>query len=130
MESKRFSAGQVVFKEGEKGSEMYFIVSGRVSVFKTINGEKIELAVLTKGDFMGEMTLFLNEPRSANAIAVEDTQVAVLNKELLLGEIQTNPQFAYGMIHILLKRIKGTQEIIGKLEGIKKSYEIMYGRNA
>lgn len=129
MDSKKFAAGDSVFKEGEKGSEMYFIVSGKVSVFKTINGEKIELAVMTKGDFMGEMTLFLNEPRSANAVALEDTQVAVLTKDLLLNEIKTNPQFAYGMIHILLKRIKGSQDIIGKLEGIKKSYEIMYGKN-
>lgn len=128
MEVKKFFKNDILFTEGLPGNDMYFITSGRVRVYKVMNGEKVELAVLEKGDFIGEMNLFLDEARSAMVEAIEDTEVQIFSKKTILEEIQKNPQFAYGMIAMLVNRIKNLHSIISSFQGIKKSYEIMYNK--
>ncbi len=128
MEVKKFFKNDILFTEGSPGNDMYFITSGRVRVYKVMNGEKVELAVLEKGDFIGEMNLFLDEARSAMVEAIEDTEVQIFSKKTILEEIQKNPQFAYGMIAMLVNRIKNLHSIISSFQGIKKSYEIMYNK--
>ena len=106
---------------------MIIIRSGSVSVFKMVNAEKIELAVHEKGDFIGEMSLLMNAARSANVQALEDSEAEVLNKDEFLGKIQNDPQFALSMITELADRVDQLHDVITKIQGIKKGYEIMYG---
>jgi len=51
MEKMKFKAGELICREGSPGSEMYVILSGKVRIFKIINEEKIELALMGSGDF-------------------------------------------------------------------------------
>ena len=65
----------VVFFENEEGDTFFMILTGRIKV--TIlgdDGREIILTVLGPGDFFGEMSLLDNEPRSATAIATEETR--------------------------------------------------------
>jgi CRP-like cAMP-binding protein len=129
MNLKIFKKGEKIFDEGSTSDDMYLIFSGKVSVFKTIDGEKVQLAVLEEGDFIGEMSLFLNEMRTASIEAMEETKAQLISKEAILDEIQVNPKFAHMMITMLVNRIKNLHQIIIDLQGIKKSYEIMYRKD-
>jgi CRP-like cAMP-binding protein len=129
MNLKIFKKDEKIFDEGSTSDDMYLILSGKVSVFKTIDGEKVQLAFLEEGDFIGEMSLFLNEVRTASIEAMEETRAQLISKEAILDEIQVNPKFAHMMITMLVTRIKNLHQIIIDLQGVKKSYEIMYRKD-
>lgn len=67
---KKFSAGQVIFREGSPGDRMYIVVDGQVRISKNIPGAGEEaLAFLERGDYFGEMALIDHQARSADAFA-------------------------------------------------------------
>lgn len=92
-EKKIFDRGSLLIKENETGEEAYMILSGKVRVFKEVNNQKIDLGMFEKGDIIGEMALMNNEKRSANVEALEKTQVAVLNREILRLNLKNMPPY-------------------------------------
>jgi hypothetical protein len=62
-----------VVKQGEPGDAMYLVLEGEVRVRMMINGKETLLAVLSAGDFFGEIALFDHGPRSADVVANEDS---------------------------------------------------------
>lgn len=127
MEKKNFKRGEIIFRENTSGDLMYIILSGKIQVYTKINNDIIKLATMEKGDFFGEMSLFIPTNRTATVEALEDTQVSILTKENLLHEIATNPEFGIKMMTTFVKRIKELHTIIADVLGAKKSLEIMYG---
>src|SRR5580765_5705634 len=78
---RRYPKDTVVFFENEEGDSFFMIVEGRVKV--TIlgdDGREIILSMLGPGDFFGEMALLDNEPRSATAIAADDTELLCIHR--------------------------------------------------
>ena len=70
------SKGEVIFKKGTTGSQMYVVLGGKVAIF---DGQK-QIASLSVGDMFGEMALISSEPRSATAVAEEASHLYVLNE--------------------------------------------------
>jgi CRP-like cAMP-binding protein len=128
MNIKKARAGEIILRDGENGSEMYVVHSGSVLVYKTINSEKIELSVIGKGGFFGEMSLLLDPERHASVEAVTDSELLVLDKEGLLANIQADPAFAVVMMKSLAVRLTEAHRVIGKLQGEKTSLKMMYGK--
>src|SRR5687768_7342994 len=78
---RRYPKDTVVFFENEEGDFFFTIVDGRIKV--TIlgdDGREVILSILGPGDFFGEMALLDNEPRSATAIAIEDTELLSVHR--------------------------------------------------
>ena len=65
-----FARGTVIFEEGQPGHNMYFILGGKVEIFRGEGDGKKVLAVLSKGEFFGELALIDAQPRIAGARAV------------------------------------------------------------
>ena len=105
---------------------MFVIQSGKVRVFKTINEERIEVAVMGREDFFGEMCLLLGEPRSATVEAMEDTTLLKLTKESFRKTFTSRPEIAERIVTRLAKRLLHANSIISNLEGEKRSLEIIY----
>jgi CRP/FNR family cyclic AMP-dependent transcriptional regulator len=127
VETLQFKKGQVIVQENTPGSEMFVIQSGKVRVFKTINEEKVELAIMGKEDFFGEMCLLLECPRSATVEALEDTRILKLTQESFRKSIKTRPEIAERIVTVMARRLLQANAIISKLEGEKRSLEIIYG---
>src|SRR5215510_15868841 len=88
---RRYPKDTVVFFENEEGDFFFTIVQGRIKV--TIlgdDGREIILSVLGPGDFFGEMALLDNEPRSATAIAAEETELLCLHRNDLASVLADN----------------------------------------
>jgi serine/threonine-protein kinase len=77
---KTFAAGEIVFREGDKGDAAYMIVAGRCRAYRTLNGVEETLAVMEPGDAFGEMALILFEPRAASVVALDAVTVLVLDQ--------------------------------------------------
>jgi CRP-like cAMP-binding protein len=75
--------GGLYFREGDKGSSLYVLEKGTVSVFKQWHGYKYELDVLRRGDCFGEMALTDLFPRSAAVQALEDTAAIEITNNVL-----------------------------------------------
>jgi CRP/FNR family cyclic AMP-dependent transcriptional regulator len=104
---RRYPKDTVVFFENEEGDFFFTIVQGRIKV--TIlgdDGREIILSVLGPGDFFGEMALLDNEPRSATAIAVEDSELLSLHRTDFQGVTGENLAIAHALIKILTARLR------------------------
>jgi len=105
---RSFRKSEIIFEEGSAGAEMYLIHSGKVQLsLGRSKDEKAELAVLSPGEFFGEMALVDDSPRSATAAALEDnTQLIALDKSRFLYMVQQQPQFALSVMHTLCQRLR------------------------
>ena len=88
---KIFKKDELLMREGELGSESYIIVEGEVQVYKKVNGKRIEISVLKKGDIVGEMSIITSEPRTASVVALQKTEVMVLNQDLFKEYLGKSP---------------------------------------
>ncbi len=79
---RKYPRDAVIFFESDPGDAMFMIIAGRVKVtILSDDGREIILSILSDRDFFGEMALLDNEPRSATAIAVQETEVALFIKK-------------------------------------------------
>src|SRR5258708_37211838 len=77
--SEIYAGGDVIFRQGDLGTEMYIIQEGQVEIVKHIGSESHVLSHLDKGDFFGEMAILENVARSADAIAASEVRVLPIN---------------------------------------------------
>ena len=106
----------VVFFENEEGDSFFIIVDGRIKV--TIlgdDGREVILSVLGRGDFFGEMALLDNEPRSATAIAAEETELLCLHRTDLQSVLADNRAILTSFIRVLTSRLRKANHQISTL---------------
>lgn len=126
MEKRNYKKGDLICRENTSGEEMFIILSGSVKVYKKINQERIDLAVLGKDDFFGELCLLLGCPRTATVEALEASQLLIIKKETLLKNIQEDPKLALRMLTRMAKRIRESNNLVTRLEGEVSSLKIIY----
>jgi len=113
---RRYPKDTVVFFENEEGDFFFMIVEGRIKV--TIlgdDGREIILSVLGPGDFFGEMALLDNEPRSATAIAAEETELLCLHRNDLQTVLTDNKAILTSFIKVLTSRLRKANHQISTL---------------
>jgi len=103
-------AGEVIFEEGSHGSAVYVLSSGRVEISKMVKGEKIVVDILGPGDMFGEMSYLDPAPRSATAVALEDTVLELLDKDFLDREFNEISSDFRGIICALVRRLRKTTQ--------------------
>ena len=86
------SAGEELFREGQKGDSMFIIARGAVHVVKRVAGKEIVLDVLGGGDILGEMALLTGEPRTATIRAATTVTVGKIKREDFHGLMERYPQ--------------------------------------
>ena len=96
----------MIVRVGDHGAEMYVIKSGRVRISRPMGGRTVVLSELGPGDFFGEMSLLESLPRDADATAVGETHLLVLNAGSLLVRLRRDPTFALEMLHRLSGRVR------------------------
>ncbi len=112
-----YNAGERIFEQGELGTEMFIILDGAVDIIKHISGESHMLSRLEKGDFFGEMALLEAAPRTADAIAVAETRVLVINGSQFDDMLRRNPEIAVRIIRKYSKRLREANSLLERLVG-------------
>lgn len=110
-----FKKGEIIFKEGELGNEMYIIQSGKVRIYKDIDGYDQTLTSLEKGDFFGEMAILEGLPRTATAEAEEDCVLIKINSANFISMIKSNVEIAIRIMRKLSLRLREATSQLEKL---------------
>ncbi len=113
LQRRRFEREQIIFHKNDPGSTLYIIISGKVKiVLPSAEGEAVLVALLSTGDFFGELSLFDGEPRSATSIASEPTDILILGQEDLFEYLRGNPNAAEEIFSELSLRLRRTDELL------------------
>jgi CRP-like cAMP-binding protein len=102
QEVVKIPAGEVIFTEGDPGSEMYGIVEGQVE----LRTSKRTIAILGVDDVFGEMAVVDSSPRMATAVATTDTELAVIDKRRFLFLVHETPTFALQVMSTMADRFR------------------------
>lgn len=115
--SETYDAGDVIFHQGDLGTEMYIIQEGQVEIVKHIGGESHPLSHLDKGDFFGEMAILENVARSADAIAKTDVRVLAINGSRFDEMLRKNPEVAVRIIRKYSQRLREANALLERMVG-------------
>ncbi len=95
-------AGETIFREGDSGEEMYGIIDGKVEL-RTTNRV---IAILGADDIFGEMAIVDESPRMASAVALTDTELAVIDRHRFLFLVHETPLFALSVMSSMADRFR------------------------
>ncbi len=113
---RSYNPGDVIFREGDMGNEMYIIQSGRVKITKQLkDGVEKTLVILGPGDFFGEMAVIDKDVRSANASAIDASRLIALDEEVFEMHMQTNPKIVKKILKNLTSRLRDSNQQIANL---------------
>jgi CRP/FNR family transcriptional regulator, cyclic AMP receptor protein len=106
---RRFRRGQTIFQKGDTGSSMMAVLSGRVRI-SAVNaeGKEITLNVISPGEVFGEIALLDGQPRSADASAIEETALLVLERRNFMPYLASNQALASRLIAVLCEKLRST----------------------
>jgi hypothetical protein len=93
---------------------MFILRSGKIRILKQEGQSTIELATLGPGSVIGELSLLDHQPRSATAQVTEDTQVTVIDEQLLQSTLTKIPSWMADIIRLVVKRLRDTMKRTGE----------------
>jgi CRP-like cAMP-binding protein len=112
----RYGASERIFTEGDLGTTMYIVHSGKVRLFRMVDGQKRAHGVMEKGDFFGEMSILEGLPRTVSAEAVEDTELIEINSMTFDKMIKGNIEIAIRMLRKLSIRLRETERRLEEIQ--------------
>lgn len=114
---RTLAPGEMLFDEGEPGDDAFIIESGMIQVFKRgANGEVVPLAVIGRGEILGEMALVDNQPRMAAARAIEDSVLVVIPREDFQARLEKVDKVTHKLMGVLVNRVRNLAEEVKSLK--------------
>lgn len=105
-----YEKDKIIFREGQDGTDTFVVESGRVGVFKNVEGKPVRLAVLEKGAMFGEMAAITGERRTATTIALEPTVVCRISRATMQQKIGSCDPFIRALLAILINNLSRVNE--------------------
>lgn len=90
LSQKNYTAGDIIFHEGDTGMALYVVLEGSVKVSRMVNSENKTIAVLGPGSHFGELALIGDCPRVATAVAEKDSLLLIMYKSYFDSLIRGN----------------------------------------
>jgi serine phosphatase RsbU (regulator of sigma subunit) len=109
LEVVNLKSGEILFREGEPGEHMYIVVSGNLEILMAPGTDnELILNRVPQGEYIGEMSLVTGAPRTASVRAHGDVVLLSMSRAQLMDLLQTHPQLASTMVHVLSHRLDNT----------------------
>jgi len=112
MTCTHFAEGQVLFREGDPADSVFRLLSGAVDILRELDGDPILLGTVGAGQFIGEMGVVENRPRSATARAASEVEVEILTPTEFIDQIVGSPRAARELIQRLSQRLREADDRI------------------
>lgn len=111
-----YEPDQCILRRGDPGTGMMSVVSGRVRIStRSAEGRELVLAVIGPGEVLGEIASIDGGERTADAFAMEPTELLFIPREEFLGFLERNPQACIRLLEILCDRFRWTDEAVSDL---------------
>ena len=105
--------GEILFNKGGAGDALYIIKKGKIKIFLSSHaGDEVLLAIFSEADFFGEMALLDGMPRSADAIAIEPTELLLLNRNDFISFLNHNNNAVQAVLQSLSQRLRRTDDLL------------------
>ena len=110
---RSYPSGAVIFQEGDPGDSLYIVIEGSVRiVVNSAKGEEATVALLGPGECVGDLALLDGRPRSASAIAAEDSRALVVMRDEFTRWLTQRPSAAFALLETLSLRVRRTDEAL------------------
>lgn len=103
-----YDKGETVVKRGDQGNGLYLLLDGSVEVRRGVRN----LARLSAGQFFGEMSLFDNQPRSADVVTLRPSRLAVLSKWDFWGYAASEPSVVLSILEEMSRRLRAANDAL------------------
>ena len=108
---ERLDEGQVLFRKGDPGDRLYVVLSGRISIGTTSEaGKEVVFNVLGRGEVFGEIALLDGKARTADATAMAESHLLVLDRADFMPFLERHPEVAARLIAVLCERVRWISE--------------------
>ena len=113
LRRRSLKKGEVLFRKGDEGRSLYIVRRGGIKiVLPSELGDEAVLAILSEGDFFGEMALLDGMPRSADAVALESSELFALNRDDFLAFLRNNEKATQSILSCLSMRLRKTDDLL------------------
>jgi CRP-like cAMP-binding protein len=113
LRPRRYRRGETIFVTGDPGTSLCVVNTGRIKLALSSNeGREVILDVLGPGEVFGELALLDGEPRSADAVSVEATELLLLHRETFLRFLRERPEVAINLIGVLSRRLRRDAQLV------------------
>jgi len=113
---RRFPRGTTVYTKGAPGSSMMAVLVGRIRVGSVSpEGKEVTLNVIGPGEVVGEIALLDGKPRSADAVAIEDTTVMVVERRDFLPFMLRHETLVERVLTVLCDRLRRTSNALEEI---------------
>ena len=112
-----YRSGRVIVREDERSTELYVLLAGAVqfTIKDPETGRPRRLRTIQAGEIFGEISCFSGLPRSATALAIEDSQLLRFSRETAIELVRASPEFAIRVIQTLGDRLRANTELLAKV---------------
>lgn len=110
--TRRLGEGEILFRKGDPGRQLYGVLEGRLKIYSSgADGREVVFGLSDPGDVTGEIALLDSEPRSATVVALEPTELLMLDRRDFLPFLQRHPSVAIRLAEILAERLRRLSEL-------------------
>ncbi len=102
--------GTTLFRQGDVGNAAYIVNSGAVGIYREVEGRKVPLATLRKGELFGEMAVIDGNPRMATAFTLEESALTMISVDLLSEKMKKTDPFIKALITMLLGNLRSVHD--------------------
>ena len=103
---------EFLIHEGDDSSQMFFLQSGTMAVFKRKGDATIQIGTIYSGEVVGEMSFLDKEQRSASVKAISDCVLTVIPSEKFEKTLNSLPAWYKALVHTLLDRLRRANQRI------------------
>jgi len=108
---RNVKAGRVLFNKGDPGNALFAIRAGTIKITApSSDGREAVFNILTEGEVFGEIALLDGQPRTADAVAISDCDLVVIERRDFLALVETDPKIALKLIELLCARLRWSSE--------------------
>ncbi|MGB0630799.1 MAG: Crp/Fnr family transcriptional regulator [Alphaproteobacteria bacterium] len=110
---KRLNRNETLIEAGDPGDSMMIVLSGTLKVcVHASSGREVVLDYLGPGEIIGEIAVFDGKPRTANVIAIENAELVVLQRRVVLPFLEKHPSASLRIIEMLCDKLRRTNAIV------------------
>jgi len=105
-ETIRLLPNEYLVREGEESTEMYYLQSGTLAVFKRKGDQEHQIGTIISGELVGEMSFLDKNPRSASVKAMSESVLVVIPVDKLEHTLETMPKWFAALLNTLTERLR------------------------
>jgi len=131
MSQLNMKAKDMLFEEGDQSKSLYLIKKGMLRVFKRKGDTSIEIETLRAGQLIGGLAFLDNQPRSASAEAITESELVEISQGVFDEALSKTPEWLIMLIKTITARVRSSTNKVRMLEKASTEYEVdKYGNRS